>query len=118
MSKPFHNGRLEGDAQSRLIQLMKIYGYNEEMKVFIAEVTSLNPFAIHIDGDPEDIDMESLVVSQHLLPHELVVSLDGGPEKVLTVHKTYLKVGDKAIVISYRDEQQYIVMDKALLSSN
>lgn len=98
----------------KIIRLMQNFGGLGEVKFHIAEVTSVDPFAIRITGDPFDIDMDSLVLSQHLLPHEQLVSVNGGPPQIHSFQEGYIKTGDDVIVVEHRDGQQYIVLDKAI----
>lgn len=98
----------------KLIRLMQEFGGLGEVKFHIAEVTTVNPFAIRLPGDPMDTDMDFLVLSQHLLPHERLVSVDDGTPQIHSFQEGYIKPGDNVIVAEHRDQQQYIVLDKAI----
>lgn len=119
-------GRKEGNAGSRLVKLMQEFGHNVDMRTHIAKVTSINPFAIRIEGDSDDIEMDSLFVMQSILPHERKLDINGtvtfngvtdsivGTDVTMTFKEGYLQPGDNVWVLETNDGQKYHVIDKVV----
>lgn len=105
------NTRLEGSGAHRLIQLIKKHGFNQDMKVHIASVVSVEPFAIRLVGDVFDIESDSLIVAQNLLSHERKISIDGGQISTMKV-EALVTAGNEVIVLEIQDGQTYVVLDK------
>lgn len=124
--------RLEGSGAKRLIQLMRQHGYNADVNIELATVTSAPPnLRIKIDNMKVELDRDDLVVAESLLDHERIYSVQGGlvsgsvsdgsnlqslsvTEGKLTI-KSPLKVGDRVIVASANNGQLYFVIDKAVI---
>jgi len=94
--------------------MMRKYGHNVEMRTHIAKVTSIDPFAIRIDGDADDIEMDSLTVMQSILPHERSVIINGGAAVTLAFQDGYIAVGDEVFILETNDGQLYHVIDKVV----
>lgn len=132
-------GRQEGSGGARLINAMKKHGHNVDIRTHIAKVTSINPFAIRIEGDNDDIEGDSLFVMQSILPHKrkidvignaslkgaatfngdpgIVDIVDGafkGLEMEVTFKEGYIKIGDEVWVLETNDGQKYHVIDKVV----
>jgi Protein of unknown function (DUF2577). len=106
--------RLEGDGAARLIQLMRQHGYNKDVDFELATVTSAPPnLRIQIDNMKVELDRDDLVVAQYLTKHKRQVKINGGTTVELEFQDE-LKVGDRVIVASTRNDQLYIVLDKAV----
>lgn len=116
--------RLEGNGASRMVQMMKRFGHNEDVKFHVALVKSVSPFAIRLQGDNFDITDDLLIVSQAVLPHERQVKITGqatlgnesgaftGDTLTLTYNEGYINVNDEVIVVETNDGQRYIVLEK------
>lgn len=84
------------------------------MCIHIAKVMSISPFAIRIDGDEDDIEMDSLNVMQSILPHERKAKIDGGTSVTIAFQDGYLSLGDEVFVLETNDGQLYHVIDKVV----
>ncbi|MEK3995455.1 DUF2577 family protein [Psychrobacillus sp. FSL K6-2365] len=119
-------GRQEGSGGARLIKMMEQFGHNTDMRTHIAKVTSIDPFAIRIEGDNDDIEGDSLSVMQSILPHERKIDINGtvtfngvtdsmvGTDVKITFKEGYIKIGDEVWVLETNDEQKYHVIDKVV----
>lgn len=119
--------KLEGSGGARLITLMRQFGHNVDSSTHIAKVTSVDPFAIRIEGDPDDIEMDSLVIMQSILPHERKVDINGtvtfngvtssmiGTDVLLTFKEGYINPGDYVWVLETNEGQKYHVIDKVVV---
>jgi hypothetical protein len=88
--------RLEGDGAARLIQLMRIHGYNKDVDIELATVTSAPPnLRIQIDNMKVELDSDDIVMTE-------------------TLNKSSPQPGDRVIVASVRNGQLYIVIDKVV----
>jgi len=88
--------RLEGDGAARLIQLMRIHGYNKDVDIELATVTSAPPnLRIQIDNMKVELDSDDIVMTE-------------------TFNKASPQPGDRVIVASVRNGQLYIVIDKVV----
>lgn len=127
MSKRRDNERLEGNGASRLFRMINKDG--EGTRLTVATVSKLEPFAIRIDGDPFDIDGDSLIIAEGLLGFKRKASLKGGSadgtttngsissitwEDAEITYEPRVEEGDKVIVIIAQEGQLYYVMDKAV----
>lgn len=104
--------RLEGNGASRMVNLMRQFGYNEDAKFHVATVKSVSPFAIRLPGDNFDITDDLLIVSQSLLPHERSAKIDGGATVTIAFQDGYVNVNDSVIVVETNEGQRYIVLEK------
>lgn len=104
----------EGNGGARFINLMRKFGENVDMRIHIAKVTSVSPFAIRIEGDADDIEMDSLNVMQSILPHERKASIDGGATATIAFQDGYITTGDDVFVLETNDGQLYHVIDKVV----
>ncbi|SER87222.1 DUF2577 family protein [Psychrobacillus sp. OK032] len=96
------------------------------MRTHIAKVTSVSPFAIRIEGDADDIEMDSLVIMQSILPHERKADVKGtatfngvtgafsGVDMQITFKDGYVAVDDEVFVLETNDGQLYHVIDKVV----
>lgn len=119
-------GRQEGNGAARLIKTMEKFGHNVDMITHIAKVTSINPFAIRIDGDNDDIEGDSLFVMQSILPHDRKIDINGtvtfngitdmmvGTDVNITFKEGYINIDDQVWVLETNDGQKYHVIDKVV----
>ena len=126
MSRPTQMNRLEGNGASRIIQMMKQIGYNEEVKFHITEVRSVVPFSIRLIGDDFDIPDEMIFINQSILPHVRKVDLNGtatfngvtdtlnATDMQVTFKDDYIKPGDEVFTIETHDGQRFWVIDKVV----
>jgi Protein of unknown function (DUF2577) len=102
--------RIEGSGESRLIQLIRKYGYNKDVDFELATVVAPPPnLRIKLDKDGITLEKGDLIVCESLTQHTRELT-DGS---TLTF-KTALKAGDKVIVASLDEKQLFIVIDKAV----
>ncbi len=108
------NHRLEGNGAARMIQMMKKFGFNVDVQIHVAKVTSIAPLKFKIPGDSFEIGEDEVVyVLQHLLPNKREVVLNGS-KAVIEFGDDYLKNGDEVMVIVSDDNQKYFVIDKVV----
>jgi hypothetical protein len=107
--------RLEGNGAARLIQLMRQHGYNKDVDIELATVTSAPPnIKVKIDNMNIELDRDDLIVAQSLMKHKRQVKINGGTTSELE-YQDELEVGDRIIVASVKNDQLYIVLDKAVI---
>lgn len=104
--------RLEGNGASRMVQLMRAIGYNEDVKFHVATVKSVAPFAIRLPGDNFDITDDLLTISQSILPHSRTAIINGGESVTVAYQDGYIKVGDEVIAVETNKGQRYLVLEK------
>jgi Protein of unknown function (DUF2577) len=106
--------RLEGSGAARLIQLIRQHGYNVDVNIEMATVTSAPPdLKIKVDNMKVELDRDDLVVAQYLTKHKRQVKINGGTTVELE-YQDELKPGDRVIVTSANNGQIYFVLDKAV----
>jgi hypothetical protein len=106
--------RLEGSGAARLIQLIRQHGYNVDVNIEMATVTSSPPdLKIKVDNMKVELDRDDLVVAQYLTKHKRQVKINGGTTVELE-YQDELKPGDRVIVTSANNGQIYFVLDKAV----
>lgn len=109
------NERLEGDGAAKLVQLIRRYGYNKDVDIELATVTSAPPdLKIKVDNMKVELDRDDLIVAQCLTKHKRQVKIDGG-ETIELEYQDELKPGDRVIVASANNGQLYFVIDKAVI---
>lgn len=143
-SRPRGLDKLEGTGASQLVQLIQHFGYNKDVDIEIATVTSPPPaLRIKIDNMPVELEADDLVVAEHLTRHTRIVTIrhsagmprdlgdTTGTDSVLVdgmtpgystfdydfVELTFedvLKPGDRVIVASINDDQTYVILDRAV----
>jgi Protein of unknown function (DUF2577) len=107
--------RLEGSGAKRLIQLMRQHGYNKDVNIELATVTSAPPdLKIKVDNMKVELDRDDLIVAQYLTKHKRQVKINGG-ETIELEFQDELKPGDRVIVASANNGQLYFVIDKAVI---
>jgi ribosome-associated translation inhibitor RaiA len=107
--------RLEGSGAARLIQLIRQHGYNVDVNIEMATVTSAPPdLKIKVDNMKVELDRDDIIVAQSLTKHKRQVKIDGGATVELE-YQDELKVGDRVIVASANNDQLYFVIDKAVI---
>ena len=107
--------RLEGNGAARLIQLMRQHGYNKDVDIELATVTSAPPnIKVKIDNMNIELDRDDLIVAQSLTKHKRQVKINGGTTSEFE-YQDELEVGDRIIVASVKNDQLYIVLDKAVI---
>ncbi|MBA9027511.1 hypothetical protein [Peribacillus huizhouensis] len=89
--------KIEGSFDSRMIQLMRKYGHNREMKIEVATVLTPAPnLTLRMPSDGLQLEREELILTA-------------------TAASRNLASGDSVIVIADEDSQMYFVMDKAVI---
>lgn len=107
--------RLEGNGAARLIQLMRQHGYNKDVDIELATVTSAPPdLKIKVDNMKIELDRDDLIIAQYLTKHKRQVKIDGGATVELEFQDE-LQIGDRVIVVSANNGQLYFVIDKAVI---
>ncbi|QVY62993.1 DUF2577 domain-containing protein [Cytobacillus gottheilii] len=88
--------KLEGNGAARIIQLMSRHGHNTDVNVELGTVISAPPsIVIRLDGDNFELDKDDIMVGFGV--------------------STSLIEGDRVIVLSAKNSQQYFVLDKAVI---
>lgn len=107
--------KLEGSPASQLLQMIKQHGYNKDIDIELATVTSAPPaLKIKIDNMPVELDKSDLVVAEYLTKHARTVSIGGGAEQTLQ-YTDELKAGQRVIVASINDGQTFVILGKAVI---
>lgn len=67
---------MEGSGSVRLINLIKKHGYNKDLSVSLATVTSGFPeFKIQIDGMKIELDKDDVIIAEHLTKHKRIMTI-------------------------------------------
>ena len=102
--------RLEGNGAARLIQLMRQHGYNKDVDIELATVTSAPPnIKVKIDNMNIELDHDDLIVAQSLMKHKRQVKINGGTTSEFE-NQDELEVGDRIIVAAVKNDQLFIVL--------
>lgn len=105
---------MEGNGAIRLIQLMRKHGYNKDLSIELATVTSPPPnIKIQVDNMKIELDKDDVIIAQYLTKHKRQVRINGGTTVELE-YQDELKAGDRVIVASDRDQVFYI-LDRAVM---
>lgn len=103
---------LEGNAQSKLVQVIRKYGANTDTRIEFGTITSAFPsFSVLIDGMKIELDADDCVVAEHLTQHTRTVSINGGTASSMVVNSV-LNVGARVIVAQINDGQTYVILDR------
>jgi len=86
--------KLEGSDYSKLVKLMRGIGYNRDVDVRLATITSVYPLRLSIDGDNFDMESEELILTERF-------------------YDAQKHVNDRVIVIVI-DNKMHIALDKAV----
>lgn len=131
--------RLEGSGGSQLVQLIRRFGANTDVRIEEATVTSAPPgLKIQIDGMKVELETEDLIVAEHLTARTEIVKISdptANSGSVTVPDGTYpvtvspfvddsrtikypdrLKVGDRVIVAESNSDRGllYFILDKAV----
>lgn len=90
------NFKIEGSPASKLVQLMRVHGYNRGARPEVATVQAGMPnLVLRLESDGLELEREDLVVTE-------------------TANKASLAPGDSVLVIGDDDTQIYFVIDKVV----
>jgi hypothetical protein len=112
--RPQKLGRLEGNGPSRLIQLMKLHGYNVEIEFELGKVVSVNPLSIRLNATELLLEIDDLIVAGSLLKHTRSMKFEDGRTEEVEVQDA-LEIGDKVILVEADNGQTFYVLDKAVI---
>ena len=137
--------RVEGNGFSKLTQVIRNTGYNKDIDIELATVTSPPPaLKIKIDNMPIELEKDDLIVAEYLTKHKRTINLHSGEvffssteiegkpipfpiseiscsDGSLTANNATvtfldeLKVGDRVIVASTNKGQLYVILDKVVM---
>jgi hypothetical protein len=117
-----------------LSTIIKRFGYNKDVDVLLATVTSDPPdLKIKVDNMSIELDKDDLIVSEHLTKHTRKVKMTSTSvvdsmtnvsshthditslivEADLEYDDT-LKTGDRVIVVEVVESQSYLILDRAV----
>jgi hypothetical protein len=86
--------RFEGSGATKLIQIIRHYGYNKDVDVDFATITSVPPnIKLKIENSKLELDHTDVVVTDKFA-------------------STPVNVGDRVALLSFRKDQQYLIIDK------
>lgn len=103
---------IEGSGVSQLKDIIKKVGYNKDVDVEFATVTTPPPaLRIHIDNMKIELDTDDFVVCEHLTKHTRKARIDGGTTVEIEFDHA-LEAGDRVIVASFKDDQSYAIIDR------
>lgn len=108
-NKKYFPGELEGDGFSKLTQVIAQVGYNRDMRIEIGEVTMAPPSLEITLNDGLVLEVDDLILAQHITKYTLNIN---GSNAVID---NELKVGDRVILISDDDTDEYFVIDRAVM---
>lgn len=76
-------------------------------------VVSDNPISVEIDKNSPLLDVDFLIIPEHLLEHDVEVEFEGEPtfKGKMTV-KSGLKVGDPVLMLRCMGGDRYLVIDR------
>jgi hypothetical protein len=126
---------IEGSGISQFKALVQTLGYNKDVDIEFATVTAAPPnLRIKIDNMPVELDVDDLVICEHLTEHTRKATISGGTIALTTTsagdpshtHQitsfevtdadvkfgTALAVGDRVIVASNETAQVYVILDR------
>ncbi|MFS0841173.1 DUF2577 domain-containing protein [Paenibacillus sp. 1P03SA] len=105
----------EGNAASQLVQLIRRYGYNQDVNIELGTILAPPPgIRVQVDNSPIELDAGDVIVSEHLTRHKRMVRINGGAEQELEFSDE-LKQGDKVIVASADNGQSFLILDRAVM---
>jgi Protein of unknown function (DUF2577) len=88
--------RFEGDGAARLIQLMRHHGYNKDVDVEFATVTSVPPnVKLKLDNSKLELNNNDVVATDKFA-------------------STSINVGDRVALLSFKNGQLYLILDKVV----
>lgn len=91
------------------MSLIQEIGYNKDTDIELGTVVKALPdIEIQIDGFDLLLDKDDVILAERLCDHTLVTST--GELDI----KSPLKVGDRVLVASVRNNQLFIILDKAV----
>ncbi|KKO54533.1 hypothetical protein XI25_06950 [Paenibacillus sp. DMB20] len=125
---------IEGNGFSQFKAVVKAVGYNRDVDIEFATVTSASPLRIKINNMPLELDEDDFVVCEHLTEHTRKATISGGKISLTTTqagdpghtHKitdftitdadvkfgAALAKGDRVVVASYNSGQGYVILDR------
>ena len=108
-NKKYFPGELEGDGFSKLTQVIAQVGYNREMRIEVGEVTKA-PTSLEITlNDGLVLEADDLILAKCITKYTLNIN---GNDAVID---NSLKVGERVILISDDDTDEYFVIDKVVV---
>lgn len=109
MTKRFFPGELEGNGFSKLAQVMQQAGYNKDVALDIGKVVAAPPnLRIKLQSDGLTLEKSDMIIAQHLTKYTMIIN------DVESTINNELKLGEKVIVISDDDTEQFYVLDRAV----
>lgn len=133
---------IQGSPESKMIQLIRKIGHNQDMEMEVATVTSPFPnLTVRLGKDGIELDESDLIINEHLTTHTRYISiaeLDTISESNLEIKKVSGKVsggynlqtlnvnkvpvtfhsnlakGDFVQIISDKEKQMYFLVDKVV----
>lgn len=103
----------EGSDMSQLVQRIRKIGYNKDIDIEYGTVTAPPPaIEVRLDSDEIPLDVGDLIITQWLTQHTRTATINGTPTTI--VFDNALKAGDRVLVASMDDKQQYVILDKAV----
>jgi hypothetical protein len=86
--------KIEGDGHSKLVQLIREIGYNRDIDVKFATITSVSPMRVRLDGDSFDMDPEEIIMTERFSESQKYVN--------------------DRVVLLVVDDKLHIVLDKVV----
>lgn len=105
--------KYEGSEMSQLLQRIRTIGYNKDIDIEYGTVTAPPPaIEVRLDSDEIPLDAGDLIIAEHLAEHTRQAVINGTPTTI--TFKNGLKTGDRVLIASMDDKQQYVIIDKAV----
>jgi Protein of unknown function (DUF2577) len=101
--------RLEGDGVTRLIQLMRRYGYNKDVDIYLGTVTNPLPdVRIKLDKSKIELEADDLIINRLLLNRVETVKINGVTQEI--EYPDTLTVGTRVILAETNNNQLFYVL--------
>ena len=106
---------IEGSGASQFVRMLQHFGSAAGTKIELGTVTVAAPsLQVRIDNMSIDLEPDDLIVAAHLTKHKRRIRVDGGAEQEYEFMDE-LAVGDRVIVASADNGQNYYVIDRAVV---
>lgn len=128
--------RLEGSGASKMVQVIRKFGHNQDINIEFATVTSPPPnLKIKVDNMSIELDKDDLMVAEYLTKHKRKIkftsssvaeamSTEGFEPHVHDITSLVLegemefidelKAGERVIVANIDSGQTYVILDRAV----
>lgn len=100
---------------AKLYEQIKTFGYNRELFIEQGVVVSELPDLRIEVADDIILEKDELIVAEHLTRHTRRVRINDSTTTVNLEYMDQLALGDRVIILSDDDTDEYFVIDRAIL---